>query len=123
VTLFLLRHLWTVLLHLSLLHTRFGQYVERAYLRAALPTVRAFEIEVLPVPGLDVPEDELVEVGPEPPCPWPVVFDEDAGGYRFADGTTDEGRPCRTCHKPTKPDEVGFCEPCAFAELRERRGA
>jgi hypothetical protein len=100
--LFLYRHLWTLLLNLNLLHTRFGQYIERAYLRAALPTVRAFEIEMLPATGLDVPEDELVECGPAvwldqsdngnhlvESRAWPVVFNESEGAYRFADGSVD----------------------------------
>jgi hypothetical protein len=74
------------------------------------------------LPSMDF--DELPDLTPfVTKGPYPVIFDESEGAYRFADGTVDEGRPCRTCHKPTKPDEVGFCEPCAFAELRERRGA
>jgi hypothetical protein len=87
VTLFLLRHLWTLLLHLSLLHTRFGQYIERAYLRAALPTVRAFEIEELPVTGLGVPEDELVECGPE------MWLDQSGNGNDLVASFNDIGFP------------------------------
>lgn len=138
--LFLWQFAWNRLLSLNLLHIRFGQWVERGYLRTALPKVLAFEIEVLPVVGVDVPLDELVEMGPEPPtmrsvrastveefaAVFPEAPEESREFVRQLTGRIGatmffERLECRICHKPV--DGSGLCEGCAFAELAGRVGA
>jgi hypothetical protein len=144
---FLLRHLWSflwdILLEKNLIHTRFGQWVERNYLRASLPKVRAFEVVELPVVPPECPLDELVYFGVSVPIdglqigtatpfdeqtePWPVVFDDDddcqAGGHGLSLAEVVELYVCATCHKPADLDGRRVCEPCAFEELKVRVGA
>lgn len=130
--------LWNLFLSLNLLHTSIGQTVERTYLRAALPNIRAFEIEPLPVTGVDVPLDELVEAGPEQlsaaeqPEPFAITWEPDdeahateaaleerARRYAYGLQTADV---CRNCHKDGARDGARDCEQCAFDELSKGVG-